>query len=102
MKRLEIVVESDRLDAFVAVVERHATGYSVVPGLTGVGEHGRHQGDLALLVTVVTSEHLESIIDTVLPMLNARPNIVTISDVYVLRSEHFIPEVRAAEMQKPV
>jgi hypothetical protein len=101
MKRLEIVAEAKRLDDFVRVVQTHATGYTVVPDVTGIGEHGLHQADLALLVTIVTIEHLEAIIDGVLPLLNERANIVTISDVSVLRAEHFIPEVRNATAHTP-
>ena len=96
MKRLEIVVEAHRLDEMLRIVEPHVTGFTVMPGVRGVGLHGAHDGDLALLVTVVTSDHLEAIVDAILPMLNERANIVTIADVAVLRAEHFIPEVRSA------
>ena len=96
MKRVEIVVESQRLDAFVKIVEKHATGYTLVPGATGLGEHGLREQDVAVLVTVVTEAHLDAILEALLPSLNERANIVLISDVMVLRAEHFIPEVRAA------
>lgn len=96
MKRIEIVVETVRLDALVTIVERHATGYTLVPGATGLGLHGLQKEAMTVLVTVVTEEHLDAILDAFLPSLNERANIVLISDVAVLRAEHFIPEVRAA------
>jgi hypothetical protein len=96
MKRVEIVVESSRVDALVRIVERHDTGYTLVPGATGLGAHGFCEANMVLLVTVVTDEHLEGIIEALLPSLDERANIVLITDVSVLRAEHFIPEVRAA------
>lgn len=96
MKRLEIVVESVRLDALVKIIEKHTTGYTLLPGATGLGLHGYREQDMIVLVTVVTEDHLEGIVEAILPTLNERANIVLISDVSVLRADHFIPEVRAA------
>ena len=96
MKRVEIVVESQRLDALLRIVRKHATGYTLVPGATGLGEHGFREKDMVVLVTVVTEAHLDPILEAILPSLSERANIVLISDVMVLRAEHFIPEVRAA------
>jgi hypothetical protein len=96
MKRIEIVVDAQRVDALVRIVEKHATGYTLVPGATGLGEHGFREQGMAVLVTVITEEHLDAIVQAILPSLNERANIVLVSDVMVLRAEHFIPEVRAA------
>jgi nitrogen regulatory protein PII len=96
MKRVEIVVEAQQLDALVMIVQKHATGYTLVPGVTGLGEHGLREAGMVVIVTVVTEEHLDSILAAILPSLNARANILLVSDVMVLRPEHFIPEVRAA------
>jgi nitrogen regulatory protein PII len=96
MKRIEIIVESRRLDSLVKVVEKHATGYTLVPGVTGLGQSGFREECMTLLVTVVTEEHLDAIVEAILPTLNERAKIVLISDVSVLRAENFIPEVRAA------
>jgi nitrogen regulatory protein PII len=96
MKRVEIVVEAQQLDALVRIVEKHATGYTLVPGVTGLGEHGLREAGMVVLVTVVTEEHLDAILAAILPSLNERANILLVSDVMVLRAEHFIPEVRAA------
>ena len=61
MKRIEIVVESDRVEALVRLVEHHATGYTLIPGATGLGEHGYREQKMVVLVTVVTADHLEAI-----------------------------------------
>jgi nitrogen regulatory protein PII len=102
MKRIEIVVEKQRLDALLSVIEANATGYTLVPGATGLGEHGYCEHDRVVVVTVVTDDHLDAIIDAILPTLNERAAIVLISDVSVLRAEKFIPEVRAATLRGDV
>ncbi|GAC1537439.1 MAG: hypothetical protein NVS2B17_10100 [Candidatus Velthaea sp.] len=96
MKRVEMVVENEQLDAVVRVVQKHATGYTIVPDITGFGEHGLHSRDITLLVTVTTEHHLDPLIDAVVPILGSHAGIVLITDVTVLRPEHFIPEVREA------
>jgi nitrogen regulatory protein PII len=102
MKRIEIIVESSLLPNLVKVVEKHATGYTLVPGVTGLGQHGYREDCMAVLVTVVTDEHLDAIVEAILPTLNERAKIVLISDVSVLRAENFIPEVRAAASRAKV
>jgi nitrogen regulatory protein PII len=102
MKRVEIMVESKELDALVRLVMTHATGYTLIRGATGYGEHGLIEAELVLLVTVVTPEHLDAIVDAILPTLSQHANIVLITDVTVLRAEHFIPEVRAAAKRSTV
>ena len=94
MKRLEIVLEHDQVDAVRGVLEQHATGYTVVPGCTGFGHHGRREGDLVLVVTVVTRDHADPILDAVLPLIDRRSGVVLITDVQVVRGDHFVPELK--------
>jgi len=94
MKRLEIVVERDQLPAVRAVLEQRSTGYTVIPDVTGFGHHGMREGDIILLVTVVTRDHIDPILDHLLPMLNQRSGVVLITDVQVVRGEYFVPELR--------
>ena len=102
MKRVEIVVESHRLDALIAIVAKHTTGYTLLPDCTGVGEHGLRERNLVVLVTVVTPDHLDAILDLVMPSMGEQAKVLLISDVTVLRAEHFIPEVRAAAARTSV
>ena len=102
MKRVEIAVETTLRDQVLRLIERHATGYSVVPDVTGFGEHGLCDGNMTLIVTVVTEDHMDAILDLIMPLVKERAGIVTIADVAVVRPEHFMPEVRAlTEKQLP-
>jgi hypothetical protein len=94
MKRLEIVLERDQVSAVRGVLQEHATGYTVIPGCTGFGHHGQRDGDLVLLVTVVTRDHADPILDAVLPLLDQRSGVVLITDVQVVRGEYFVPEMK--------
>lgn len=100
MKRLEIVLEQDQLTGVRSVLEKHATGYTMVPTCTGFGHHGFREENLVLVVTVVTFEHIDPILDALLPILDQRSGVVLISDVQVLRGEHFVPEVRDRALQR--
>jgi nitrogen regulatory protein PII len=95
MKRLEIVVERDQLPMVRAVLDQRSTGYTVIPDVTGFGHHGLREGDIALLVTVVTRDHIDPILDHLVPMLNQRCGVVLITDVQVVRGEYFVPELKA-------
>ena len=94
MKRLEIVVERDQLPMVRTLLDQRATGYTVIPEVTGYGHHGHREGDLVLLVSVVTRDHFDPILDQLLPMLNQCSGVVLITDVQVVRGEYFVPELK--------
>jgi nitrogen regulatory protein PII len=95
MKRLEIVLERDQLPAVQRVLSEHSTGYTVIPDVTGYGHHGVHEDDIVLMVAVVTRDHVDPIVDRLLPILNTCSGVVLITEVQVLRGEHFVPEVKS-------
>jgi hypothetical protein len=94
MKRLDIVLERAQLEAVCSVVCRHATGYTVIPEVSGFGHHGSRDRDMVVLVTVVTRDHADPILDAVLPLLDRRSGVVVITDVQVVRGEYFVPELK--------
>jgi nitrogen regulatory protein PII len=99
MKRLEIVLERDQIPMVCGVLGQHSTGYTIIPEVTGYGHHGkRESGETVLLVTVVTRDHIDPILDILIPLLNQRSGVVLISDVQVLRGDHFVPELKARTM----
>jgi nitrogen regulatory protein PII len=101
MKRLEIVLERDQIPMVCGVLTQHATGYTIIPEVSGYGHHGsRKEGDIVLLVTVVTRDHIDPILDILIPLLNQRSGVVLISDVQVLRGEHFVPELKTRTLPR--
>ncbi|MEA2720073.1 MAG: hypothetical protein QOJ39_1937 [Candidatus Eremiobacteraeota bacterium] len=94
MKRLEIVLERDQLPMVCRVISEHATGYTVIPDVTGFGHHGHREGDLVVVVSVVTRDHVDPILDMLVPLLNRRSGVVLVTDVSVLRGEYFVPEIK--------
>ncbi len=100
MKRLEIVLEHDQVPLVRTVLDTHATGYTLIPEVTGYGHHGERRGDICVLVSVVTRDHVDPILDQLLPLLDQCSGVVLITDVQVVRGEYFVPELkhRVAEM----
>jgi len=94
MKRLEIVLERDQLDMVCRVICEHSTGYTLIPDVKGFGHHGYHEGDMVVVVTIVTRDHVDPILDVLIPLLNHRSGVVVVSDVSVLRGEYFVPEIK--------
>ena len=94
MKRLEVVLEHDQLPAVRNVLDAHATGYTLIPEVSGYGHHGERRGDICVLVTVVTRDHIDPILDQLLPLLDQRSGVVLITDVQVVRGDYFIPECK--------
>jgi nitrogen regulatory protein PII len=94
MKRLEIVLEHAQLHRVRMILDEHATGYTVIPNVTGYGHHGCREGGLLMIVTIVTPDHVDPIVDALLPVLYERCGIVTIGEVGVLNATHFVPELK--------
>lgn len=96
-KKIEIVVESARARAIVELVERcGAKGYTVVPHVSGKGHRGkRGEGHLSgvfenvLIVVVAAQPVAERIVAGSRELLEDYAGIVLVSDVQVIRDEHF-------------
>ena len=96
-KRIEIIVEAVRAEAVTALLDRlGAPGWTMLPVLSGRGHQGlRRGGDLGgvldnvLILCIASAEVAARVVAEQAEFLEARPAIVTISDVEVLRGEHF-------------
>lgn len=96
-KKVEIVVEA----AFVRPVldwlkEMGATGYTLIPKVSGDGHHGeRAAGDISrvfdnvLIIAIVREEVAYRILEDSLKVLANATGIVYLSDVEVARAGHF-------------
>jgi nitrogen regulatory protein PII len=97
-KRIEIIVEApvlrlvtERLDAL------GATGYTVVPALGGRGRGGSWRreglvsdvGQMVVIICIVDAERASGIVDSVYEVVSRQIGVVTISDVHVIRDDHF-------------
>lgn len=96
-KKIEIVVEAACARAIIAMVEKAgAKGYTVVPNVSGKGNRGvRDEAELSdvfrnVLIIVVAAEDIAArIVEASHSVLENYAGIVVVSDVDVLRDEHF-------------
>lgn len=96
-KRVEIVVEAARAPAVIEAIDRAgARGYTVVPNVSGKGNRGvrdeAHFSDVFrnVLIIVVAAEDIASrVVERSQALLEDYAGIVVVSDVEVVRDEHF-------------
>jgi len=96
-KEDEIVVEAARARAIIEMIEKAgAKGYSVVSNVSGKGNRGiRDEADLSdvfrnILIIVVAAEDIAArIVEASQSLLENYAGIVVMSDVEVIRNEHF-------------
>ncbi|MGP1395129.1 MAG: P-II family nitrogen regulator [Inquilinaceae bacterium] len=96
-KKLEIILEEPVLRTALAVIDRlGATGYTVLPSLAGKGRDGAWReahvggGVNRVMVIVIAEENLaRSLLEEVHIALRDYTAIVYLSDVEVVRVEHF-------------
>jgi len=98
MKKIEIVVSGDVLDAVKAILEAApVSGYTIVPNVAGMGHHGYHEGrllfneigSLVLVVTVVPDDLVDAIMPGILPLVERHSGVVFVSETAVSRTAYF-------------
>jgi PII-like signaling protein len=96
-KRIEIVVEASCAPSILEMIEAAgAKGYTVLQDVSGKGNRGvrddSHLTDVfrnVLIIVIATEEIAHEIINNSQPLLENYAGIVTMSDVDVVRDEHF-------------
>lgn len=95
-KKIELIVETAYLPAMLAMIDASgATGYTVIRDLLGRGRHGERGrealgGNGNALVFVITTDPIaDAILEGSQRILGDGFGIVTLSDVQVLRPDHF-------------
>ena len=96
-KKVEIVVEVTRARQLLqAIEETGATGYTVIPNVSGMGHQGKRGDDDVLgvfynvLIIVITTEEVAmKVLDRCQTLLENYTGIVYVSDVEVIRDAHF-------------
>ena len=96
-KKIEIVVEAARARAITEMIEdAGAKGYTVVPDVSGKGNRGvrdeAHLSDVfrnKLIIVIAAEEIADRIVEQSQALLENYAGIVVVSDVEVVRDEHF-------------
>jgi PII-like signaling protein len=97
-KRLDIIIERPLIHRLETLLEKaEVSGWTVLPALGGKGRGGLWSGEgqateagNMVLVMVVTSEHrVPGLMEQVRKLLSRHIGIVTLSDVEVVRKDHF-------------
>jgi nitrogen regulatory protein PII len=96
-KKIEIIVDSSCAPQLLKICERiGAKGYSVIPNISGKGHRGvRGDSDIfdifrnVMIVVIATEPVVMRIIEESQALLENYAGIVYVSDVEVVRDEHF-------------
>ena len=97
-KRLEIVIERPLLRRLETILKGlPATGYTVLPVLSGRGHEGAWEaagavgdaGQMVAAVCIVDASALDTVLAVVFPLVERQIGIVSVSDVAVVRGKHF-------------
>jgi nitrogen regulatory protein PII len=97
-KRIEIILEAPALSRVLkALDDAGAMGYTVIPALAGRGLGGQWTRDdsfnnashMVNVVCIVDETLAEKAVSAVYTVVSAQIGIVSVSDVSVMRKEHF-------------
>lgn len=97
-KRIEVIVEAPILSRLLDDLDRLAvTGYTVLPALAGRGRTGRWRrddavnpaGQMVCVLCITDEQKVEEVLGAVHRLLSRQIGIVAVSDVEVIRQEHF-------------
>ncbi|MCX7340623.1 MAG: DUF190 domain-containing protein [Hyphomicrobiales bacterium] len=97
-KRIEIILEAPALHRLTdRLNQAGVTGYTIVPVLAGRGQDGTWSaeglagdaGRLVMVISIVDAAKADDVLDRVYTLLARQIGIVTVSDVQVIRADHF-------------
>ena len=98
MKEIKIVVHGEHLAFVTDLLDRVATGYTIINNVSGKGHDGFHEGPLlfnetssqVMVFTVVPEDRVEPILAGLGPLFNKHSGTMFVTDVAVSRREHFV------------
>lgn len=97
-KKLEIIVEAVVVGRLTTLLDGlGVTGYTVVPALAGSGHGGSWSsegqataaGAMVVVTVIVAAERVDTVVEPVFKLVRRQMGILTLSDVLVLRADHF-------------
>jgi len=97
-KKIELIIEAPLVRKVIALFDvRRVSGYSILPLLGGSGHEGRWDaagavgdtGRMVAVVCIVDESSLDDVLQDIYPLVMRQIGIVTVSDVQVIRKDHF-------------
>lgn len=97
-KKLEIIVEQPVLGRVLDLLDQLAvTGYTVVPAMAGRGREGSWRdegaitdtGQMVVVMCLLDESRIQAVLEPVYKVVRRQIGIVAISDVQVIRRDHF-------------
>ena len=98
LKKVEIVVGGEQLEQVKELLAKlKATGYTIIPNVSGMGHHGVRTGhlmfnettSLAMVISVVPADLIEPIHAGLMPLFERHSGVLFVSDVLVGRPVQF-------------
>lgn len=97
-KRIDIMVEEPLMPRLIALLDQlGVSGYTVLPALAGRGRDGTWHRDgvvgragmVVQISCILDASRVDAVIEPLFKMVSRQIGIVTLSDVEVLRADHF-------------
>ena len=98
MARIEIVVDGEHIPTVrELLLAAGATGYTALPGVSGFGHDGLHEGRLlfndrnalSMVISVVAPDRVEGVVAGIRPILDEFSGVIFVSETHVSRPEYF-------------
>ena len=97
-KRIDIMVEAPLMQRVLTVLDQQGvSGYTVLPVLAGRGKDGAwhrdgvvgRAGALVTIFCILDEARVDEVLQPLFKLVSRQIGIVTVSDVEVIRTEHF-------------
>lgn len=97
-KRIDIMVEAPLMSRMLALLDQQGvTGYTVLQAYAGRGKDGSwhrdgmvgRAGAVVQIFCIVDEARVDAVLEPVFQLVSKQIGIVTVSDVQVIRAEHF-------------
>lgn len=96
-KRIEIIAEAAIVPALLeALREAGASGHTILPALSGDGHHGAWADSamsaalqMQMILVIASPERAAAIADRLRPLILQYKAVLALSDVEVMRGDHF-------------
>jgi nitrogen regulatory protein PII len=97
-KRIEIMIEAPLMQRVLTLLDKQGVGgYTVLPVLAGRGKDGAwhrdgaigRAGALVMIFCILDENRVDDVLDPLFELVSRQIGIVTVSDIQVVRAEHF-------------